>query len=88
MRPFFLPTFPPQTLRPGGDSHTFSCRSGSPRPDPQKGAAAGHRHTRGGAQILLYSLACVNMSKIAFRYRNSGEYRGRTDDLLHAMQAL
>ena len=34
--------------------------------------------------FLFYSLACVNMSKIS----DCGEYRGRTDDLLHAMQAL
>ena len=37
---------------------------------------------------LIYSLACVNMSKIASSEEHSGEYRGRTDDLLHAMQAL
>ena len=37
---------------------------------------------------LIYSLACVNMSKIASSEEPSGEYRGRTDDLLHAMQAL
>ena len=87
MRPFFLPTSSPQTLRPGEIailSAVVLVRHGA----PEKGAAAGHRHTRGGAQILLYSLACVNMSKISFRLRNSGEYRGRTDDLLHAMQAL
>ena len=36
----------------------------------------------------LYSLACVNMSKIFFPIRDGGEYRIRTDDLLHAMQAL
>ena len=87
MRPFFLPTSSPRALRPGGDSHTFSCRSGSPRPNPKRGPRQ-DTATRGGAQILLYSLACVNMSKISFRLRNSGEYRGRTDDLLHAMQAL
>ena len=63
MRPFFLPTSSPQTLRPGGDSHTFSCRSGSPRPDPKRGPRL-DTTTKGGAQILLYSLACVNMSKI------------------------
>ena len=44
---------------------------------------------------LIYSLACVNMSKISCPAKamprhtgHSGEYRGRTDDLLHAMQAL
>ena len=31
---------------------------------------------------------CRNMSKIVWEYSQSGEYRGRTDDLLHAMQAL
>ena len=30
---------------------------------------------------------CI-MSNIAFHNWNRGEYRGRTDDLLHAMQAL
>ena len=41
-------------------------------------------------ELLFYSLACVNMSKISFPLikGNSGEYRARTDDLLHAMQAL
>ena len=39
--------------------------------------------------LLFYSLACVNMSKISCANQaQSGEYRGRTDDLLHAMQAL
>ena len=52
--------------------------------------------------VKLYSLVCVNMSNSAFpikldlsnkkkdhqRYGNRGEYRIRTDDLLHAMQAL
>ena len=36
----------------------------------------------------IYSLACVNMSKNERPKGRSGEYRGRTDDLLHAMQAL
>ena len=36
----------------------------------------------------IYSLACVNMSKISSPKGECGEYRGRTDDLLHAMQAL
>ncbi len=38
--------------------------------------------------LSLYSLACVNMSKIFSLERDRGEYRIRTDDLLHAMQAL
>ena len=39
--------------------------------------------------LTFYSLACVNMSKNAFPNKGKrGEYRGRTDDLLHAMQAL
>ena len=41
---------------------------------------------------LLFVFKCVNMSNIARKtFRSSlkgGEYRGRTDDLLHAMQAL
>ena len=40
-------------------------------------------------RYFSYSLACVNMSKISCANQaQSGEYRGRTDDLLHAMQAL
>ena len=39
-------------------------------------------------RLNFYSLACVNMSKNVSPKRESGEYRGRTDDLLHAMQAL
>ena len=40
-------------------------------------------------RYFSYSLACVNMSKISCaKQAQSGEYRGRTDDLLHAMQAL
>ena len=35
-------------------------------------------------KLKLYSFACINMSKIFY----CGEYRIRTDDLLHAMQAL
>ena len=38
--------------------------------------------------LSLYSLACVNMSKIFSPSGDRGEYRIRTDDLLHAMQAL
>ena len=36
----------------------------------------------------LYSLACVNMSKILFPIRDGGEYRIRTDDPLLAKQVL
>ena len=36
----------------------------------------------------LLTVLCVNMSKISRSKERSGEYRGRTDDLLHAMQAL
>ena len=36
----------------------------------------------------LYSLACVNMSKIFFPIRDGGEYRIRTDDPLLAKQVL
>ena len=39
-------------------------------------------------RLNFYSLACVNMSKNVSPKGESGEYRGRTDDLLHAMQAL
>ena len=36
----------------------------------------------------LLTVLCVNMSKISRSKERCGEYRGRTDDLLHAMQAL
>ena len=36
----------------------------------------------------LLTVLCVNMSKISSSEELGGEYRGRTDDLLHAMQAL
>ena len=57
------------------ESHTFSCV-------PQK---------REHLVLEFHStVSCVNMSKISFPIikGNRGEYRARTDDLLHAMQAL
>ena len=38
--------------------------------------------------ILILCLFCRSMSKNDSPYGEGGEYRGRTDDLLHAMQAL
>ena len=39
------------------------------------------------ACVLTYSLVCQYVKDLV-PGRDSGEYRGRTDDLLHAMQAL
>ena len=45
------------------------------------------RHQANSRDFLVLTL-CDSMSKIDALIRARGEYRGRTDDLLHAMQAL
>ena len=68
----------------------------TPAHTPNKGRRAAHTSAVSSTWTIVhairyfsYSLACVNMSKISCANQaQSGEYRGRTDDLLHAMQAL
>ena len=57
-------------------AHTFSCK-----------LRVVIKHSVFNLKSLL-TVLCVNMSKISSSCEDSGEYRGRTDDLLHAMQAL
>ena len=39
-------------------------------------------------KVFTYSLVCQYVKDLFLNNEDSGEYRGRTDDLLHAMQAL
>ena len=57
-------------------AHTFSCK-----------LRVVIKHSVFNLKSLL-TVLCVNMSKISSSCEDRGEYRGRTDDLLHAMQAL
>ena len=59
MRPFFLPTFPPQTLRPGEIailSAVVLVRHGLPQ-----GAAAGHHHKGRRPNSSLQSCLCQHV---------------------------
>ncbi len=69
---YFLSTLLSCHIRTGGDAHTSAVFVA--------GASLG--------STFLYSLACVNMSKIFFPERDCGEYRIRTDDPLLAKQVL
>ncbi len=69
---YFLSTLLSCHIRTGGDAHTSAVFVA--------GASLG--------STFLYSLACVNMSKIFFPERDRGEYRIRTDDPLLAKQVL
>ena len=80
---YFLSTLLYPSARDRGRRPYFSCVCGSSLPmggSTLSATANGHRR--------LYSLACVNMSKIFFPKRDGGEYRIRTDDPLLAKQVL
>ena len=73
----------------GGSSY-FQLLSLRTAHNPRKSLLEGR--PRDSAAQVLYSLDCHNMSKINAGPEKGaprrGEYRNRTDDLLHAMQAL
>ena len=78
MRPFLLFLVLQKVLLPSEDAHTFSY-------------TVDKFFSELSPELFELQFACVNMSKIFCKVlfpRDGGEYRVRTDDLLHAMQAL